>query len=205
MLPDASVPDPGQSRTDPAGVLLPAAGEAQHSLISRLFRENNQALLNFLLTHLHNEHEASEVAQEAYVKLLQLDKPQAISFLRTYLFRIAANLAIDRLRRGNRKSRIERFQAVQEWTTGPAVEREVLAAQEVALLRQAIAELEPKYQRAFIQHKFRDRPIADIAAELHVTPRMIRTYIARAVLYCRLRLDGHHAEQAAKAAREAIP
>lgn len=203
MLPDTPAADP--SRTEAAGGESAAAGEAQRSLISRLFQENNRALHNFLLTQLRNEHEAREVAQEAYVKLLQLDKPEAISFLRTYLFRIAANLAIDRLRRSTRKIRVERSAALEEWTTGPAVEREVLAAQEVTLLRQAVSELEPRYRRAFILHKYNDQPIADIALELKVTPRMVRTYVARAVLYCRLRLDGHAAEGAAKAAREALP
>lgn len=185
--------------------LTPAAHERRRSLISRLFRENNQALLHFLLTQLANEHEAREVAQEAYVKLLQLDRPEAISFLRTYLFRVAANLAVDRLRRGVRKARIERSDALEEWTSGPAVEREVLAAQELALVRRSLAELEPKYRRSFVLHKLGDRSVAEIATELNVTPRMTRTYIARAVLYCRLRLDGHSAQEAMTAVKEAIP
>src|ERR1700730_6176044 len=88
----------------------------QTDLISKLFRDNNRALVNFLLTHLSNEQEAREVAQEAYVKLLQLDRPEAISFLRTYLFRIAANLAIDRVRRSVRKDRIERSDVFEEWS-----------------------------------------------------------------------------------------
>src|SRR5882757_4953074 len=117
---------------------------ARSALVSDLFRDNNRALVNFLLTHLSNEQEAREVAQEAYVKLLQLDRPEAISFLRTYLFRIAANLAIDRVRRSVRKDRIERLDVFDEWSGSPLVEREVLAAQEVALVRQAISELKPK-------------------------------------------------------------
>jgi RNA polymerase sigma factor (sigma-70 family) len=199
------MPDRPQSHHDTPGSPEEASASEQRRLISRLFQDNNRALLNFLLTQLPNEQEAREVAQEAYVRLLQLDRPEAISFLRTYLFRIAANLAIDRLRRGVRKARIERSDSFEEWTTGPAVEREVLAAQEVGLLRQAIAELEPKYRQALIQHKFRDRPVADIAAELGVSPRMARSYIACAVLYCRLRLDGHSAPAAAAAAKELLP
>lgn len=195
-----------QPKQPPVAADPPAeVAEGQRGLISRLFRENNQALLNYLLTQLRNEQEAREVAQEAYVKLLQLDKPEAISFLRTYLFKIAGNLAIDRLRRDGRKARIERSDAAAEWTTGPTVERAVLASQEAALLRQVIAELEPRYQRAFIQHKFGDRSIADIATDLGITSRMTRTYVARAVLYCRLRLDGYKPAEAMTAAREAIP
>jgi RNA polymerase sigma factor (sigma-70 family) len=177
----------------------------QADLISTLFRENNRALVNFLLTHLSNEQEAREVAQEAYVKLLQLDRPEAISFLRTYLFRIAANLAIDRLRRSVRKDRIERRDVFDEWAGSPLVEREVLAAQELALVRKAISELKPNYQRAFILHKFRDCSIAQIAVDMGMSPRMVRSYIARSVCYCRLRLDGEPAAAALDLLKELMP
>ena len=90
------------------------ASANHNEAVSELFRANNRALISFLLTHLSNESEAREVAQEAYIKLLQLDRPEAVSFLRSYLFRIAANLAIDRIRRRNRKDRIERLDLFDE-------------------------------------------------------------------------------------------
>src|ERR1700692_2213882 len=43
--------------------------------------------------------EGVEVAQEAYVRLLSLDRPGAVSYLRAFLFKTAANIAIDRRRR----------------------------------------------------------------------------------------------------------
>ena len=178
---------------------------ARQAMLSKLFRDHNQALINFLLTHLSSEHEAHEVAQEAYVKLLQLDRPEAIGFLRAYLFRIAANLAIDRLRRGSCRARIEILDASEEYPVASSVEREVLAEQEIALLRQAITELEPRWQHALIQHRFRDMPVADIALEMGVSGRTVRTYVARALLYCRLRLDGHASESAAMKAKELVP
>jgi len=176
--------------------------ESPAAVVSRLFRDNNTALLNFLLTQLANEHEAREVAQEAYVKLLQLDRPEAISYLRTYLFRIAANLAIDRKRRGGRKDRIEQLEVFEEWSQDASVEREVLAEQELSLLKGAIRELKPKYQRAFMLHKFSERPVKEVAVEMGITPRMVRSYITRAVFYCRLRLDGYGVDDARKAMKE---
>src|SRR5258706_8169914 len=108
---------------------------ARSALVSDLFRDNNRALVRFLLTHLSNEQEAREVAQEAYVKLLQLDQPEAIGFLRTYLFRTAANLAIDRMRRGQCRERVERLDLFDEWSSEAPVEQAVLAEQELALLK----------------------------------------------------------------------
>jgi len=70
------------------------ASANRNEAVSELFRANNRALISFLLTHLSNEGEAREVAQEAYIKLLQLDRPEAVSFLRAYLFRIASRREI---------------------------------------------------------------------------------------------------------------
>jgi RNA polymerase sigma factor (sigma-70 family) len=196
-------PHPAVTQTQDSPAPANDAGPAAHAeLISTLFKDNNQALLNFLLTHLHNEQEAREVAQEAYVKLLQLDRPDAISFLRTYLFRIAANLAIDRLRRGTRKARIQRLDLFEQWSDHAQVEREVLASQEVALLRRAVGELKPKYRRAFALHKFCDRTVAEIAVQMGLTPRMVRSYIARSMCYCKLRLEGFDENAAMQALKE---
>src|SRR5258708_17645278 len=176
----------------------PPASE-RRALVSELFRKNNRALINFLLTRLPDESDAREVAQEAYVKLLQLEQPEAISFLRSYLFRIAANLAIDRIRTRGRREKLERLDLFEEWSSECTVERAVLAEQQVALIRAALDELKPKYRRALLLHRLRDCSIAEIAAEMQVTPRMVRTYVARAILYCRLRLDGHEIDAAKRA------
>src|ERR1044072_9185346 len=71
--------------------------------ITRLFSEHNESLVRFLSVRLHSVQEAKEVAQEAYVRLLSLDDSGAVSFLRAFLFKTAANLAVDRLRSRNRQ------------------------------------------------------------------------------------------------------
>lgn len=71
---DALAPDPPQDGGDAA------SGHAAE--VAALFREHNRTLVNFLLARLKSEHDAREVAQEAYVRLLQLDRPGGVSFLR---------------------------------------------------------------------------------------------------------------------------
>lgn len=66
--------------------------------VSQLFRDHNRLLVGYLTSRLRSEQEAKEVAQEAYVRLLQLQDPGTSSLLRAYLFKTATNLAIDRLR-----------------------------------------------------------------------------------------------------------
>jgi len=86
--------EPEQQRTP-----TPQRGGDDHvTAVKRLFQEHNRTLVSFLNARLHSEQEARDIAQEAYVRVLQLDNHGAVSFLRSYLFRVAANLAVDRLR-----------------------------------------------------------------------------------------------------------
>ena len=68
------------------------------AVVERLFAEHNRSLIRFLRTRLKSDQEAKDVAQEAYVRLLQIDQPGTVSFLRADLFRTAVNIATDRMR-----------------------------------------------------------------------------------------------------------
>ena len=134
--------------------LEPLIAEAEHadagpqtraSALSSLFREHNRTLVRFINARLRNEQEANEIAQEAYVKMLQLDRcPGTASFMRHYLFRVAENLAVDRIRQRYARSRLDQLASIDDLFQEALAERTVLAGQELALLRAAVAELPEK-------------------------------------------------------------
>jgi len=129
-------------------------------------------------------------AQEAYVKLLQLDQPETISFLRSYLFRTAANLAIDRIRRQGCRERVESLDLFEEWSQTPSVEHAVMAREEIALVREALAN-SSQVPASLSFTQVREPRLTRSRRHGH-SPRMVRTYVARAIFNCRLRLKLHH-------------
>jgi RNA polymerase sigma-70 factor (ECF subfamily) len=165
--------------------------------VKQLFDDHNRALISFLHARLHNEDEARDVAQEAYVRLLELDNLDAIGFVRAYLFRIAANLAIDRLRhRGSRETAMpgEFFETLSDERSP---ERIAIAAEQLALVRTVVLELPDNCRRAFVWHVFGGQSTVDIGARLSLSDRMIRIYIAEALTLCRARIKSmapNHAE-----------
>lgn len=164
--------------------------EDRSSLVARLFREHNRILIGFLFARLRNEQEAREIAQEAYVKLLRLDQAAgAASFLRSYLFRVAENLAIDRIRQRKARSRLDQLHPLDDFFE-ERTERAVLAEQELALLETIVKELPDKYRLAFRLVKFDDRPFADAAELMGISERMVRKYITGTLVYLRLRREG---------------
>ena len=164
--------------------------------IGGLFRQHNQTLVRFLRARLGSEQEAREVAQEAYVKLLQLERIGAVSFMRAYLFRIAANLAVDRIRRRNSQGPHEDIDLFDEIEDAAAPERTVMATEELAFVTRCLAELPPKCAEAFVLHRFNGVELDAIARKLSITERMVRIHIVRALHYCQLRLEGVAADEA---------
>lgn len=167
------------------------ATEDRSSAVARLFREHNRMLVGFLFARLKNVQEAKEVAQEAYVKVLRLEeKPGAASFMRSYLFRVAENLAIDRLRQRQSRSRLDQLDVFDEIFEDSGTERAVLAEQELALIESAMAELPEKYRQAFQLVKFEERDFPEAAALMEISERMVRKYVTGTLIYIRLRREG---------------
>jgi len=174
-----------------------AGPQTRASALSSLFREHNRTLVRFINARLRNEQEANEIAQEAYVKMLQLDRcPGTASFMRHYLFRVAENLAVDRIRQRYARSRIDQLASIDDLFQEAVAERTVLAGQELALLRAAVAELPKKYREAFRLIKLEDNSFPQAAGLMRLSERMVRKYITRALIYIRLRREGNSATDA---------
>ena len=156
--------------------------------VNQLFREHNRALVKFLLTRLQTEAEAMDVAQEAYVRLLQLDQPGAIGFLRGYLFRIAANLSIDRIRARVPRERaaVELFEELSE---PDLIESRAMLREEFDLVCEALKELPASCQRAFLLHVIEGYDQAETARAVGCSERMVRNHVTRALTHCRQRLS----------------
>jgi RNA polymerase sigma-70 factor (ECF subfamily) len=170
--------------------------EARAGLVEQLFREHNEALVRFLALRLGSHQEAKDVAQEAYVRILSLHEPGAISFLRAFLFKTAANIAVDRVRSQQRRLHSASARLFEELRPGPSSPEQLLGgAQELDVVRRLLSELPPKCRRALLLHRVSGLATEDIAAQMGLSERMIRHYIMRGVAYCRSGLDALSAEK----------
>jgi RNA polymerase sigma factor (sigma-70 family) len=167
----------------------PNSGPSRAAVIERLFREHNESLIRFLRGRVESRNEALEVAQEAYVRLLSLDQPGAVSYLRAFLFKTAANIAIDRRRRHRNYDRVTERQLFMELAENRTPERQVAAEQTLRRLGSLIEAMPPKCREAFVMNQIQGLDAAPIAARLGITESMVRKYVVRALLHCRERMD----------------
>lgn len=166
----------------------PASNRA--SLLADLFIKNNDALIRFLRTRLHSEQDAKDVAQEAYARLLEHRQPGAIKLLQAFLFKTAANQAIDRARHQSARRRIEPKLAIfEESALEPGPEQLAMRGQEARIALESLRELPVSHQQAFVLYRVHELSIGEVAAKLGVTERMVRYYIVRVMEHCRARID----------------
>jgi RNA polymerase sigma factor (sigma-70 family) len=179
---------------------IDAPAESTATAVAILFREHNRMLVGYLTARLRSEQEAKEVAQEAYVRLLELQDPGTPSLLRAYLFKTATNLAIDRLRHRRVEHRSEEqaelfedLSATRGELNDPA--KLVLAREQADLLLGYLQELPIKCQHVINLHRLEGLPQHEVAVRLALSPRMVRRYVTYAMVYCHLRLDGMELDQ----------
>jgi RNA polymerase sigma factor (sigma-70 family) len=175
----------------------PLASSAE--AVSYLFRQHNRMLVGYLTSRLQSDQEAKEVAQEAYVRMLQLQTPGTPSLLRAYLFKIATNLAIDRLRHRRVRHRAEQQAELFEELTArgeaddPA--KQWLARERVDQLLGYLQELPEASRQVIDLHRLQGFGQQEVAARLGFSERMVRRHMTYAMVYCHLRLKGLGVDQ----------
>lgn len=158
--------------------------------IERLFRDHHDDLIRFLRARFPVQ-EAREAAQEAFARLLNVDIG-SISYLRAFLFRSAANIAIDGRRRGlvDGRARSELpLLMYSEMADTLSPERRLASQDDMQHLQRAIEEMPPKCQEAFILHQVEGIDFPEIAAHMQLSESMVRKYVTKGLLHCRARLE----------------
>ncbi len=135
---------------------------------------------------LHDREEAEDVAQDAfcqaYLKLASFDSEKAR--FSTWLYRIATNKALDRLRRKNRDLNVDQIELIAEKTMPREIENE-----EKQALRDAVLRLTPPEYRHVVEAYFWEgKSYATIAKELGVPPATVGTWMHRAKAHLRKEL-----------------
>ena len=164
--------------------------KADPQFVTRLFREQSEPLLKYLTSRFHDREDAAEIAQETWLRMYGLEDADQLSNPRAYLFQMASNLGIDRIRHSAIETRFNRQeQASTRADTQPSAESSVAAQESLALVSRALAELPEPCRQAFILHRGRDLSYPQIASELGVSTSMVEKHIIRALRHLRDRLS----------------
>jgi len=138
----------------------------------------------FLLKRLGRQ-EAEDVAQEVYVKLMQVSNDERIQNPEGYIFAVARQVACDAGRRvrsdGGRLSiDSPQLEYILENPTEAGLDRVEQAVSSEQFLQTFLAEVPPRQAVVILMFERDGYSYAEIAAELHVSERAVRRYLIKA-------------------------
>lgn len=145
--------------------------------VGDLFRDHRQSLIHSIFMIVGCPQTAEDLAQEAYLKLLQTAQSQEIHFPRPFLYQIGRNLALDHLRKqqvrqaGGKSEGDDDGEDVlaQLPASTPTPDRQVEDQQQVALLMRALAGLSERRRQILVLHKFHHWPYERIAKHFGIS------------------------------------
>lgn len=154
--------------------------------VARVAAEHGPDLLRFLSRRVRSAVDARDLAQEAYVRLLRLDRKDLVRDPQAYVYRVAANLLHEfELRRRTDAAGLRR------WTERRVVEDRSPPADHTAdalfigaKLREVLAQLSPKCRAVLILHRRDGMTYDEIAQLLEISPSMVKKYLAAGLRHC---------------------
>lgn len=171
--------------TSIAGNLADADADVGQALsVEEAFQRYHPGLLRFLRQRLRNDEDAADAAQETYVRLVQsYRRTLGGETAYTLIFRIAANIANDHLRRRKTHHATDHcsLEQVAPVSEAPSQERQVSARQQLDLLYAAIERLPPKCQQVFLLNRVDRMSYPQIARRCGISVKMVEKHIARAL------------------------
>lgn len=164
--------------------------KAADPFVERVATESAEDLVRFLSRRTRTAADARDLAQEAFVRLLRVERKDLIRNPQAYLYRIANNLLHEfDLKRRNDSEGLHRW--LQEYSVHEAVavtdtQAEARAIREV--LMRVLHELSPKCRAALLLHRRDGMTYDEIAAQLGISSSMVKKYLAAGLRHCRERL-----------------
>jgi RNA polymerase sigma factor (sigma-70 family) len=178
--------------SDPMGSVsyfIKSPGRA-NEFVNGLVRAHGAQLQRFLMRMLGRRELAEEVAQETYLKLYRLSRPEEVACPQALLFDVATKLAITHLRRTRAEtaraaSAVDMEELPDEWSRP---DRRAMAAQAMQRLTQIIEELPPNLREVFVMRYVQQMARPEIAQQLNISVNAIEQRLTRALVVCRTRL-----------------
>ncbi|KPF96837.1 hypothetical protein IP86_15155 [Rhodopseudomonas sp. AAP120] len=161
---------------------------AGHAALRRVLVHQYDELKSLLTRKLGSEDLAADALQETF---LHLERPARIGTVarpRQYLLVIATNIARMAFRRERRRTLADLDTLLGIADDGPDPLRSLAARQEVAALREVIAELTPRRRRILIAIRIEGLRLRDLADELGLSQRMVEKELKAALAVCGSRL-----------------
>lgn len=156
--------------------------DEKFEMVERYIIENQQTYYRLAYSYVKNKENALDIVQEAIFKALRsVDRLDEVSYMKTWLYRIIVNTAIDFIRKHQRVSTMEddNLQGLLPFSENELSDLD---------LQEAVDQLPPMYKTIIILRFFEDLKIEEIAAITGDNVNTVKTRLYSALRKLRIEM-----------------
>jgi RNA polymerase sigma-70 factor (ECF subfamily) len=163
------------------------------------YLQRRAALVRYFTVRTGSSSRAEDLVQEIYLKIVSLDDAAraAVRNPAAFLYRLGANLMLDRLKQDRRgMARDEAWRrnqgvdtALGEAADAPAADEVLAAKQRLKQLAAGVEELTPQVRRAFVLHKLNGMSQVETAQAMNLSRSAVEKHISAALKHLMRRLE----------------
>lgn len=153
--------------------------------LSRLLTAERSALVRWV-ARIVGELAAEDVAQSLYLRVQRIQDHPPIANKRSFLFRLAHNLAVDHLRAERRRQAMfdGGVDASHVGSAEPSAEARLLDREKVARITAAVERMPLRCRQVFVLIKLDGLSVAETAERIGVSRDMVRKHVRHALEIC---------------------
>lgn len=152
--------------------------------VETLYCDHHGWLQGWLRRKLGNACDAADLAQDTFLRILGKREAVALREPRAYLTTIARGLVVNFWRRQEIEQAYLETLILQPESLSPSPETRALLLEALCELDALLDRLNPKARNAFLLAQLDGLGYREIAERLQVSERMVKKYMAQAMLHC---------------------
>lgn len=164
----------------------PDRAPASGSDLLKAFEKHHSALKRFIARYLSSQHDIEDVAQESFLRAFRAGMEYDVHQPKSFLFRIAKNVAISELRAKSRQitESIEEHASEALIKDQWSLEDDMLARERLGLQCEAVAALPPQCRRVYILRKVHGLSHQDIANRMGIGKKTVEKHLYKGIAAC---------------------
>ena len=157
-----------------------------HHAVGELYLAHHSWIVQLLRRRLGNHQQAQDLAQDTFIRLMRQDVLPAFREPRAYLATVATRLCAEFFRRRALEQAYLESLALQPEQYAPSPEERELIMATLLQIDAMLRSLPAKVRAAFLMAQLDGLTYGQIAVKLGVSERMVKKYMAQAMLHCLL-------------------
>lgn len=154
-----------------------------NELVSQLYVHHHSWIFSFLRRKLQCSHEAADLTQDTFIKVMLKDNLSEVVEPRAYITHIAHGVMVNHVRRKEIEKAYLECIKLQPESEYYSPEAKAIVLETLFQIDEMLDGLSAKVKKAFLLSQLEGLSHKEIASEMKVTVSSVRKYIAKALLH----------------------